>query len=76
MVLGSRESAKDEAAAKELQPVTGVKGTVSRTVFDAADENSLDAATRPVEVEWGARDTLSATRILSLQSTTIAGSSP
>lgn len=58
VILGSRDTAKGEAAAKDLQSETGTKGTVSSVQLDVTDDSSVDAAAQRVETEWGALDVL------------------
>ncbi|KAI1374089.1 NAD(P)-binding protein [Hypoxylon crocopeplum] len=58
VILGSRDTSKGEAAARELQAVDGVKGTVSSTQIDVTDDESVDAAAARVASEYGRLDVL------------------
>jgi len=49
---------KGEAAAKELQSLKGVKGTVSSTQIDVTDDKSVDAAATRLAAEYGWLDVL------------------
>ncbi|KAM6508196.1 hypothetical protein FALCPG4_018078 [Fusarium falciforme] len=58
VILGSRDKAKGESAAKELQSVSGIKGTVSSTQLDVTDDGSVDGAAKRLGDEWGRLDVL------------------
>ncbi|KAF4415771.1 hypothetical protein F53441_14600 [Fusarium austroafricanum] len=58
VILGSRDEYKGEAAARELQSMEDIKGTVSSIQLDVTDDNSVDAAARTLASEWGRLDTL------------------
>jgi NAD(P)-dependent dehydrogenase (short-subunit alcohol dehydrogenase family) len=58
VILGSRDKAKGESAAKELQSVPGVKGTVSSTQLDVTDDSSVDNSAKRLEEQWGRLDVL------------------
>ncbi|OTB07573.1 hypothetical protein M426DRAFT_268017 [Hypoxylon sp. CI-4A] len=58
VILGSRDSSKGEAAAKQLQAVEGIKGTVSSTQIDITDDKSVDAAAERIAIEYGRLEVL------------------
>ncbi|KAI1461609.1 NAD(P)-binding protein [Annulohypoxylon moriforme] len=58
VILGSRDIAKGEAAAKELQAVEDIKGTVSPTQIDVTNDTSVDAAASRISSEYGHLDIL------------------
>ncbi|KAI0842911.1 NAD(P)-binding protein [Hypoxylon sp. FL0890] len=58
VILGSRDTSKGEAAAKEIQAVEGAKGTVSSTQIDVTDDQSVDAAAARLASEYGRLDVL------------------
>ncbi|KAI1409803.1 NAD(P)-binding protein [Hypoxylon sp. FL1857] len=58
VVLGSRDISKGEVAAKEIQAVKGIKGTVSSTQIDVTDDQSVDAAAARIAAEYGRLDIL------------------
>ncbi|KAI0381930.1 NAD(P)-binding protein [Hypomontagnella monticulosa] len=58
IIVGSRDASKGEAAAKELQSTSGVKGTVSFTQIDVTDDQSVDAAASRIATEYGRLDVL------------------
>ncbi|KAI1097647.1 NAD(P)-binding protein [Jackrogersella minutella] len=58
VILGSRDITRGEAAAKELQSVEGIKGTVSSIQIDVTSDQSVDAAAQRVAAEHGRLDVL------------------
>ena len=55
--MGSRSLEKGEAALREVQ-AANLKGTVSLTQLDVTDDNSITAAAKSVEREFGRLDVL------------------
>lgn len=58
IILGSRTLSKGEAAAKKLQALAGIKGTVAAIQLDVTHDASVDAAATAVEAEHGRLDVL------------------
>ncbi|KAI1094974.1 NAD(P)-binding protein [Rostrohypoxylon terebratum] len=58
VILGSRDAAKGEAAAKELQAAEGIKGSTSSIQIDVTDDESVDAAASRITSEYGRLDIL------------------
>ncbi|KAH0440481.1 short chain dehydrogenase [Colletotrichum camelliae] len=58
VILGSRDSAKGETAAKGLLSTPGVKGTASSLQIDVTDDASINEAASKVESEYGRLDIL------------------
>ncbi|GKU08296.1 short chain dehydrogenase [Fusarium langsethiae] len=58
VIIGSRDEAKGEAAATELQSLEHIKGTVSSIQIDVTDDRSVDAAACNLTSEWGRLDIL------------------
>ncbi|ROV91288.1 hypothetical protein VSDG_07751 [Cytospora chrysosperma] len=58
IILGSRTLSKGEAAAKKLQALAGIKGTVAAIQLDVTDDASVNAAATAVEAEHGRLDVL------------------
>ncbi|KAL5590836.1 hypothetical protein FOBRF1_014393 [Fusarium oxysporum] len=58
VIIGSRDEAKGEIAARSLQSLDDIKGTVSSIQIDVTDDNSVDAAAQTLASEWGRLDIL------------------
>ncbi|KAH7184727.1 uncharacterized protein B0J16DRAFT_286153 [Fusarium flagelliforme] len=58
VVIGSRDEAKGEAAARSLQSLDNIKGTVSSIQLDVTDDTSVDDAAHTLASEWGRLDIL------------------
>ncbi|KAF5620773.1 short-chain alcohol dehydrogenase [Fusarium sp. NRRL 52700] len=58
VIIGSRDEAKGEIAARSLQSLDDIKGTVSSIQIDITDDNSVDAAAQTLASEWGRLDIL------------------
>ncbi|KAF4342479.1 oxidoreductase yusZ [Fusarium beomiforme] len=58
VIIGSRDEAKGEMAARSLQALDDIKGTVSSIQIDVTDDNSVDAAAQTLTSEWGRLDIL------------------
>ncbi|KAF9773441.1 hypothetical protein IL306_008722 [Fusarium sp. DS 682] len=58
VIIGSRDEAKGEIAARELQSLDDIKGTVSSIQIDVTDDSSVDAAAQTLASEWGRLDIL------------------
>ncbi|KAK2731518.1 short chain dehydrogenase [Colletotrichum kahawae] len=58
VILGSRDLAKGETAAKGLLSTPGVKGTASSVQIDVTDDASINEAASKVESEYGRLDIL------------------
>ncbi|KAI1013789.1 hypothetical protein LB503_010592 [Fusarium chuoi] len=58
VIIGSRDEAKGEIAARSLQSLEDIKGTVSSIQIDVTDDNSVDAAAQTLASEWGRLDIL------------------
>ncbi|KAI9769743.1 MAG: putative secondary metabolism biosynthetic enzyme [Geoglossum umbratile] len=58
VLLGTRDAAKGEAAAKALQLLPGLKGSVSHVQIDVTNDSSVDAAAAQVDATHGRLDTL------------------
>ncbi|TKW59600.1 (+)-neomenthol dehydrogenase [Colletotrichum tanaceti] len=58
VVLGSRNSANGETAARQLESTPGVRGSVATTQIDVTDETSVKDAVSRLESEYGRLDVL------------------
>ncbi|KAF6823571.1 short chain dehydrogenase [Colletotrichum musicola] len=58
VIIGSRDAAKGETAVKDLLSTPEVKGTASSTQLDVTDIESIEAAARQIESEFGRLDVL------------------
>ncbi|TLD28460.1 hypothetical protein PspLS_03906 [Pyricularia sp. CBS 133598] len=58
VIIGSRDAAKGEAAARDLVSTAGVKGTASSVQLDVTDQTSIERAISSVESQHGRLDCL------------------
>ncbi|CAK42086.1 hypothetical protein CBS63078_9745 [Aspergillus niger] len=58
VILGSRDPAKGEEAAKTLEAVPGIKGSVSSIQIDVTDDQSVDNAAAQIKAQYGRLDIL------------------
>lgn len=58
VILGSRNTAKGEEAAKALQSLPGIQGTVSTTQIDVTNDQSVDEAAARIASQYGRLDVL------------------
>jgi NAD(P)-dependent dehydrogenase (short-subunit alcohol dehydrogenase family) len=58
VILGCRDPAKGEAAAKTLKELSDVKGEVSTIQIEVTDDKSVDTAAAKVEADYGRVDAL------------------
>ncbi|KAJ4026396.1 hypothetical protein NW752_001337 [Fusarium irregulare] len=58
VVIGSRNEAKGQEAAENLQSLNDIRGTVSSIQLDVTDDTSVDNAARTLASEWGRLDIL------------------
>lgn len=58
VVLGSRNSANGETAARQLESTPGVKGSIATTQIDVTDDASVNDAVSRLESEYGRLDVL------------------
>ncbi|RBR11273.1 uncharacterized protein FIESC28_09157 [Fusarium coffeatum] len=58
VVIGSRNEAKGQEAAENLQSLDSIRGTVSSIQLDVTNDTSVDNAARTLASEWGRLDIL------------------
>ncbi|PYI04504.1 NAD(P)-binding protein [Aspergillus sclerotiicarbonarius CBS 121057] len=57
-ILGSRDPIKGEEAARTLQAIPGIKGSVSSIQLDVTDDKSVDDAAAQIKSQYGRLDIL------------------